>query len=182
MADKYILGEIVGEGSTAEVFRAKYMGNEYAVKRTKMRLGYNASAIESKAADEFAMVKVLGPHPNIVQPIALYVDAEQRLCIVMDYAAGGSAKSRVEGTWGGPAQGAAIQGRLFSPHGTARLALEMARAFEFIHLNKLIHCDVKPGNIVFTADGTAQLADFGAATVLGAIEEHFCGSTVGTPE
>ncbi|QKG24411.1 serine/threonine-protein kinase [Actinomadura verrucosospora] len=49
------------------------------------------------------------------------------------------------------------------PGQAARIGADIAAALEALHAEGIVHCDVKPGNIVVTADGTAKLADFGAA-------------------
>jgi len=49
-----------------------------------------------------------------------------------------------------------------------RLALfrEVCRAVEFAHGRFVIHCDIKPRNILVTADGEVKLLDFGIASLL----------------
>lgn len=39
----------------------------------------------------------------------------------------------------------------------------MLKAISYIHLNGYIHCDIKPGNIMLTRDGSVKLFDFGHA-------------------
>jgi eukaryotic-like serine/threonine-protein kinase len=47
-----------------------------------------------------------------------------------------------------------------------RLFAEIARAVEFAHRNLIVHCDLKPSNILVTPDGRAKLLDFGVAKLL----------------
>ena len=37
----------------------------------------------------------------------------------------------------------------------------ICRALELLHDKNIIHKDIKPSNILFTADGTAKIGDFG---------------------
>ncbi|MFI0484043.1 serine/threonine-protein kinase [Actinomadura sp. 9N215] len=56
---------------------------------------------------------------------------------------------------------------VMSPEAAAGIGAQIASALDALHSQGLVHCDVKPGNIVVTADKTAKLADFGAAYRLG---------------
>jgi serine/threonine protein kinase len=47
-----------------------------------------------------------------------------------------------------------------------RLFLQVCEAVEFAHRNLIIHGDLKPANILVTADGTVKLLDFGTAKLV----------------
>lgn len=47
---------------------------------------------------------------------------------------------------------------------------EIARALQFIHARGILHCDLKPANILLGEDGQARLVDFGQSVVLEAGE------------
>ncbi|HEX6886095.1 MAG TPA: serine/threonine-protein kinase [Planctomycetota bacterium] len=48
-----------------------------------------------------------------------------------------------------------------------RLFLEVARAVQHAHARLVLHCDLKPENVLVTPGGIPQLVDFGIARVLG---------------
>lgn len=61
-----------------------------------------------------------------------------------------------------------------------RLALQVARALEYIHTRKIIHRDVKPENVHIDAGGRVKLMDFGIAKSEG-LQLTRAGFTLGTP-
>ncbi|MGA3024935.1 MAG: serine/threonine-protein kinase [Bryobacteraceae bacterium] len=56
--------------------------------------------------------------------------------------------------------------RKLSVEARIRLFLQVCEAVEFAHRNLIIHGDLKPANILVTADGTVKLLDFGTAKLL----------------
>ena len=92
-------------------------------------------------------------HPNITRLLDGGVAANGDLYLAMDY----------------------IEGQLLdrycaelklSVEGRIQLFLQVCEAVEFAHRNLIIHGDLKPGNILVTADGTVKLLDFGTAKLL----------------
>jgi tetratricopeptide (TPR) repeat protein len=89
--------------------------------------------------------------------------------------------------------GGSLQKRLRDQPPTAREAAEIVRtlalAIEAAHDAHMIHRDLKPGNVLITADGTLKVTDFGLARMLevGPGEESVSsglthtGSVIGTP-
>ena len=60
------------------------------------------------------------------------------------------------------------------------IALEIAKALEYIHEQKIIHRDIKPENIHITSGGTVKLMDFGIAKTQDLTLTR-PGFTMGTP-
>ncbi len=61
-----------------------------------------------------------------------------------------------------------------------RIALQLARALEYIHSNKIVHRDIKPENIQVTGTGVVKLMDFGIAKAENS-QLTRPGFTLGTP-
>lgn len=89
-------------------------------------------------------------HPSVVQIYSVARHGPHRY-IAMEYVEGVSADVMV-----------ARKGPLSAERAT-EVILQLAAALELAHASGIIHRDVKPGNILIKADGTAKLGDFGMA-------------------
>ncbi|MCR4399997.1 MAG: protein kinase, partial [Syntrophomonadaceae bacterium] len=89
-------------------------------------------------------------HPNIVNVFDVGED-DGRYFIVMEYVQGTTLKEYI-------ASHAPLE-----PAEAVRIASEICDALEQAHAKGIIHRDIKPQNILVTADGTVKVADFGIA-------------------
>jgi serine/threonine protein kinase len=89
-------------------------------------------------------------HPSVIQIYSVARHGPHRY-IAMEYVEGVSADVMVSRK--GP----------FSAERATEVILQLAAALELAHSSGIIHRDVKPGNILIKADGTAKLGDFGMA-------------------
>lgn len=48
---------------------------------------------------------------------------------------------------------------------------QILSAVDYCHDNKIVHCDIKPPNILMDVTGVVKLADFGSAFVIEELEE-----------
>jgi tetratricopeptide (TPR) repeat protein len=94
---------------------------------------------QAAAGEPRAMARLNHPHV-----ITVYEHADG--WAVLEYAPGGS-----------------LAGRQLPPVEAARIGAQVADALVYMHGKGIVHCDVKPGNIVLAEDGTAKLTDFGSA-------------------
>ena len=87
----------------------------------------------------------------------------------MEYLGGGSLADRVNGV---PQD----------PRWAAALVRGLADAMAVVHGERVIHRDLKPRNVVFTADGTPKITDYGLAKLLDEESSHtLSGQSPGTP-
>ena len=75
---------------------------------------------------------------------------------------------RRDGVRRGPAHRRLLRGRGTTVAGRLALVRQVCDAVHHAHRDLVVHRDIKPGNILVTADGTPKLLDFGIAKVLGA--------------
>jgi serine/threonine protein kinase len=146
--DGYEVLEKVGSGGMATVYRARTVqtGAVVAVKILSPEACANA-IVRKRFEQEFQAASRLD-HPNIVRTLA-HGQAEAGPYLVMQFVEGESLGDRIQ-----------REGPLPQTE-AVRIIVEVAKALDYAHQQGLIHRDVKPDNILLTADGRALLTDFG---------------------
>ncbi|XP_060769937.1 mitogen-activated protein kinase kinase kinase 7 isoform X2 [Neoarius graeffei] len=140
--------EVVGRGAFGVVCKAKWKGKDVAIKTIESESERNAFVVELR---QLSRVN----HPNIVK---LYGSCKNPVCLVMEYAEGGSLYN-------------VLHGAEPLPHYTASHAMswcmQCAQGVSYLHGMKpkaLIHRDLKPPNLLLVAGGTVlKICDFGTA-------------------
>lgn len=124
-------------------------GETVALKRLRTR---GAAATERLRREAGLLQTLAGPH--VVGMRRMLVDDDEAV-MVMDYAAGGNLATIL-----------ASRSRLPPPE-VVTVVAPIAAALAAAHTRDLVHGDLTPANIVFTAEGRPLLADFGVARALG---------------
>jgi serine/threonine protein kinase/tetratricopeptide (TPR) repeat protein len=105
-------------------------------------------------------------HPNICTIFEID-EAEGQTFIAMECVEGMSLKERIAG---GP----------LALEQAIDVASQILQGLQKAHEKGIVHRDIKPGNIMLTADGRAKIMDFGLAKLSGATKVTKTGTTVGT--
>src|SRR5438067_219938 len=121
-----------------------------AIKLVKPDLG--AGNILRRFRNERQVLAALD-HPNIARLLDGAATEDGLPYLVMDYVEG------VRIDWWCDSRKLPVRDRL-------RLFRKVCAAVQYAHERQVIHRDIKPGNILVTADGTPILLDFGIAKVL----------------
>ena len=147
---RYALETLVGSGGMADVYRAKdqLLERTIAVKVLHQQYENDKEFIERFQREAKAAARIT--HPNIVNVYDVGV-AEGRHYIVMEYVPGRTLKDRIKEEGPVPAAEA------------LHIARQIAGALAQAHANNLVHCDIKPHNILVMPDGNVKVADFGIA-------------------
>ncbi len=152
---RYRLERLLGTGGMAEVWLAEdqRLGRWVAIKalREAFTLGADAETIAAFEREATVIAKL--QHPGIV---GVY-DAgtfEGRRYIVMEYVHGYSLRQLIE-----------TQGRM-SEREAIRFGVQVASALQYAHEKGVVHCDIKPENVLVNDAGAAKVADFGVAESL----------------
>ena len=148
--DRYTLLECVGSGGMADVYRAhdKLLDRSVAVKILHSQFNNDEEFITRFQREAQAAARL--SHPNIVNIYDVGKDQDVDY-IVMEYVSGETLKQRIQRLGPLPTEMATF------------IAIEIAEALENAHQNKIIHCDIKPHNILITRTGRIKVTDFGIA-------------------
>lgn len=148
----YVLERRLSKGGMSVVFVARdtLLDREVAVKILNEE--YSGDEKRIAAFEEEARVTASLSHPSIVRVLTTG-RAFGRYFIAMELVPGGHFEHHIR------AGGRIPEGRMVA------LAIQIAGGLKAAHEAKLIHRDIKPGNILLDADGNAKIVDFGLALV-----------------
>jgi serine/threonine-protein kinase len=154
---RYRLLSPIGAGGMAVVYKAQdlALGRLVAIKILREPLTNDPEFLarfqqEARSAANLA-------HPNIVTVHDFGRDGGRNY-IVMEYVEGKDLKSLIKE--GGP----------FKVDRALDLTIQICAGIGYAHRAGLVHCDVKPQNILVTADGRVKVTDFGIARALATLQ------------
>lgn len=167
VASRFRLLEVLGQGAMGVVWRAHdtVLDRVIALKELHPPPGLDAAdavgrfLVEARAAARLA-------HPNIVNVHDVFLDGD-RVLIVMELVEGRTL-GQVSAT--GPQAASLVRA----------IMAQVAQALAAAHRAGVVHRDLKPDNIFWTAEGRAVVADFGLARI-GAGRGTVDGTIMGTP-
>ena len=157
----------IASGGMGSVYRAWDMTLErlVAVKLMKKELLDEPKMLESFYLEARACAKL--NHTNIIH-IYTFDEWEGERYLVMELADQGSLDARIDKL------------RLLPELQVLDVGIKIASALDMALKYDLLHCDIKPGNILFNADHEPKLVDFGLARKTDA-EQESGEFTRGTP-
>src|SRR5215510_12655103 len=154
--NRYQLLERLGSGGMSDVFRARDLMLERSVAIKTLHETYsNDPAFQDRFRQEARAAANLS-HPNIVTVHDFGLDQGQ-LFIVMEFVPGKVLKSILR-----------QRGR-YSVEEAIPLIVQACAGIGYAHRAGLVHCDVKPHNMIVTPDSRLKVTDFGIARALSTI-------------
>lgn len=165
--DRYRLEQKIGEGGMAIVFRAEdqLLGRKVAVKVLRPQFSSDIDFIRRFQREARAAASL--NHPHIVNVYDIGQDGDYHY-LVMENVAGINLKQKLKN-----------QGRI-SVDEALKIASQITQALACAHLNDIVHCDIKPHNILLTEDKGCKVTDFGIARAVSAATLTHTDSVVGS--
>jgi eukaryotic-like serine/threonine-protein kinase len=170
LSGRFRLEERVGSGGMSTVYRAfdETLERWVAIKILQNEIAEDDDQLERFRREARSVARLNHPH------VVTVIDAgEDQGCpyIVFEYISGETLKERIRRL-----------GRLPVPEALA-YAIEIARALQAAHAERLVHRDVKPQNVLLDTDGRAKVTDFGIARSLeGGEGLTLAGRVLGTTD
>ncbi|MBN1813657.1 MAG: SUMF1/EgtB/PvdO family nonheme iron enzyme [Anaerolineae bacterium] len=152
LSGHYRILRLLGRGGFGFVYLAQdaLLHEEVAIKELIPALVGDEAMLKRFLAEAKATMRLT--HKHIVRTHNVFSEGGNYY-IVMEYMPGGSLEERLRKDGSLPVDEA------------LRIATEVCDGLSCAHEEGVVHCDLKPGNILLTADGTAKVADFGIAHV-----------------
>lgn len=162
LANRYQLQQTLGKGGTAVVYRAwdQNLKRTVAIKILRSEFSQTESFRERFRQEALAAANL--SHPNIITTFDFGLDND-RLFMVMEHVPGTDLKALFR------------QHGAFPVSGALPLIVQACAGIGYAHRAGLVHCDVKPQNLLVTPDLRVKVTDFGIARALASIhpeEQH----------
>jgi eukaryotic-like serine/threonine-protein kinase len=179
LGGRYRLDEQIGKGGMSTVYRAfdTVLERPVAIKLMHREIASDSDQLERFRREARAVAQLSHAH------IVTVIDAGEEPqgdgdpahpgatpYIVFEYVDGETLKALIRRT-----------GPLEITEAIA-YAIEIARALEAAHEHQIVHRDVKPQNVLLTAEGTAKITDFGIARTLTEEGLTLDGRVLGTTD
>ena len=167
---KYQILGVLGRGPTGMIYKARDPEIEriVSVKTWKKPYGISSEAAQRVIDKLIEEARALGglKHPNILHLFEVKREGDSAY-MVTDY---------VEGEM----LDAMLSSHRRLPIGpTSALLEQLSSAIDYAHSKRVVHGDIRPGNILIGRDGQAYLMDFGLSVLKG--EAGDTGNFLGTP-
>ncbi len=171
---RYKIIERIGSGGMSVVYKAQDMvlGRLVALKMLHESFTGDPDFLRRFQQEAYAAASL--QHPNIVTVHDIGQDGHRHY-IVMEYVDGRTLKDIVRQY--------NDEGQPMPPGRALDLSIQISDGIGYAHRAGLVHCDVKPQNVLVTRDDRIKVADFGIARAVSEASQHVGDDQVwGTPQ
>lgn len=174
---RYRLLAIVASGGMATVYKAQdtQLNRMVAVKMLRDRYARDPNFVQR--FNEEAQAAANLNHPNIVTIFDVgqdHANGADRHYIVMEFLEGHDLKQTLRERQ--------INGQRFEVEDAVHIIRQICEGVGYAHKRGLVHCDMKPQNVIISPDGHAEVADFGIARAYTASLNQRDEVVWGTPQ
>lgn len=170
LGSRYVVTEALGAGATGRVWRgAERGGGEVAVKVLHPELAGRPDVVARFLRERTLLTAV--DHPNVVRVRDLVVEGDT-VAVVLDLVDGGDLRSVLSSAPGGTLE----------PEVAARVTADVLSGLAALHRAGVVHCDVKPENVLVASDGRALVTDAGIARLVHGPEDDGGAAVIGSAE
>ncbi|MBN2555469.1 MAG: protein kinase [Anaerolineales bacterium] len=168
LLNRYQVLEPIGRGGMAEVYKVydQKRAVHLALKLLHEDLAQDRVFLRRFQREAQTLAKL--QHPNIVRFYGFEQDGRQSF-LLMDYVEGESLRSEIFD----------LDGKPMALPRVWEIMQSVCSALHYAHTMSLVHCDLKPGNVMLHRNGTILVADFGIARMTDAATATMVGA--GTP-
>jgi serine/threonine protein kinase len=159
--ERFVLVQLLGSGGMGQVFKARDLRREEAQDRNPfIALKVLKSEISAHPDSFMALQREARragtiAHPNVVTVYDFDRDGA-RIYMTMEYLEGRALDSYTRGEW---SSGLPLEKAW-------PIVRDIAAALDYGHQKRIVHSDLKPGNIFICADGTVKVLDFGISRLV----------------
>ena len=152
--NRYEVQQKIGVGGMADVYRGKdtLLGRPVAIKILHQNFGSDQDFVARFKREAQAAGKL--NHPNVVSMYDVGFDQGFHY-IIMEYVSGCTLKEYIQ-----------HHGAQVTVQEAVKITVAIAEGLEHAHMMGIVHCDVKPHNILITDSGRVKVTDFGIARAI----------------
>ncbi len=163
---RYKIVETIGTGGMAQVYLGhdELLDRNVAIKMLRPEFAADKELLEQFRREAKSVARLY--HPYIINIYDVAVDGPDQY-IVMEYVQGTTLKTF-------------LQHHKLSIQAALTIAARLANALEHAHNRNIIHCDIKPQNILIDQDLNPKVADFGIAKMISNQTVVFSANVMGS--